>query len=365
MAWGPHSQRYVALYVEVLRLLLLCLQVWHSAGRLDVPFRWGDLPSSETANLLHQLRKVSVGREHQPHEEAGLSRHTEENDHYKVQWAARTPDQPPLSCWDRLWFRYSSFPQRNSSPKFPRLHLPDEQLDWEVTEAKGRDRPRNRHRPLQQSISRLSATAPRWENLLLQFLSFFFNLLHRLLYVQLSDRRLQILMKIPCRYFPDIISFSVCLLIILTTGRNYLEFECALLLLVQWGNLCFWLEGAYKFRPRDHVVKVEATVDSISLLWLRIPTDSKCWRYFTPSSSKFLNKSRVHDLTPTNYSAGLEKNFNQWDPLINGEDDNLIPGTNVTVLQSAIWHRWSLLDDLTIWSVHWNQCTKRQYLLAS
>ncbi|KAF3702603.1 Platelet-activating factor acetylhydrolase [Channa argus] len=33
---------------------------------------------------------------------------------------------------------------------------------------------------------------------------------------------------------------------------------------------------------------------------------------------------------------GLEKNFNQWDPLIDGEDDNLIKGTNVTVLQSAI-----------------------------
>ncbi|XP_041831109.1 platelet-activating factor acetylhydrolase isoform X2 [Melanotaenia boesemani] len=33
---------------------------------------------------------------------------------------------------------------------------------------------------------------------------------------------------------------------------------------------------------------------------------------------------------------GLEKNFNQWDPLINGEDDNLIQGTNVTVLRSAI-----------------------------
>lgn len=33
---------------------------------------------------------------------------------------------------------------------------------------------------------------------------------------------------------------------------------------------------------------------------------------------------------------GLEKNFNQWDPLIDGQDDNLIPGTNVTVLQSAI-----------------------------
>lgn len=35
-------------------------------------------------------------------------------------------------------------------------------------------------------------------------------------------------------------------------------------------------------------------------------------------------------------SAALEKNFNQWDPLIDGEDVNLIPGTNVKVLQSAI-----------------------------
>nr|XP_046229730.1 platelet-activating factor acetylhydrolase isoform X2 [Scatophagus argus] len=33
---------------------------------------------------------------------------------------------------------------------------------------------------------------------------------------------------------------------------------------------------------------------------------------------------------------GLEKNFDQWDPLIDGQDDNLIEGTNVTVLQSAI-----------------------------
>ncbi|XP_070706040.1 platelet-activating factor acetylhydrolase isoform X2 [Pempheris klunzingeri] len=33
---------------------------------------------------------------------------------------------------------------------------------------------------------------------------------------------------------------------------------------------------------------------------------------------------------------GLQKNFNQWDPLIDGQDDNLIQGTNVTVLQSAI-----------------------------
>lgn len=33
---------------------------------------------------------------------------------------------------------------------------------------------------------------------------------------------------------------------------------------------------------------------------------------------------------------GLEKDFNQWDPLIDGQDENLIQGTNVTVLQSAI-----------------------------
>ncbi|KAM9839954.1 platelet-activating factor acetylhydrolase [Aulostomus maculatus] len=33
---------------------------------------------------------------------------------------------------------------------------------------------------------------------------------------------------------------------------------------------------------------------------------------------------------------GLEKDFNRWDHLIDGEDENLIPGTNVTVLQAAI-----------------------------
>uniref|UniRef100_A0AAQ5YB20 Platelet-activating factor acetylhydrolase n=1 Tax=Amphiprion ocellaris TaxID=80972 RepID=A0AAQ5YB20_AMPOC len=33
---------------------------------------------------------------------------------------------------------------------------------------------------------------------------------------------------------------------------------------------------------------------------------------------------------------GLEKDFNQWDALIDGQDENLIQGTNVTVLQSAI-----------------------------
>lgn len=59
-------------------------QVRRSAGRLDVPFRWRALSSGEAANLLHQLREVPVGGEHQPHEEAGLSRHTEENDHHQV-----------------------------------------------------------------------------------------------------------------------------------------------------------------------------------------------------------------------------------------------------------------------------------------
>lgn len=38
----------------------------------------------------------------------------------------------------------------------------------------------------------------------------------------------------------------------------------------------------------------------------------------------------------TQFFSGLEKNFNQWDPLIDGQDENLIQGTNITVLQSAI-----------------------------
>ncbi|XP_030627845.1 platelet-activating factor acetylhydrolase isoform X2 [Chanos chanos] len=32
----------------------------------------------------------------------------------------------------------------------------------------------------------------------------------------------------------------------------------------------------------------------------------------------------------------LERDFDQWDPLIDGKDDNLIPGTNITLLQSSI-----------------------------
>uniref|UniRef100_H3CWG5 Platelet-activating factor acetylhydrolase n=1 Tax=Tetraodon nigroviridis TaxID=99883 RepID=H3CWG5_TETNG len=33
---------------------------------------------------------------------------------------------------------------------------------------------------------------------------------------------------------------------------------------------------------------------------------------------------------------GLDRNFDQWDPLIDGQDENLIEGTNITLLQSAI-----------------------------
>ncbi|XP_030201051.1 platelet-activating factor acetylhydrolase [Gadus morhua] len=33
---------------------------------------------------------------------------------------------------------------------------------------------------------------------------------------------------------------------------------------------------------------------------------------------------------------GLNKDFNQWDPLIEGKDGNLMPGTNITLLQSSI-----------------------------
>lgn len=33
----------------------------------------------------------------------------------------------------------------------------------------------------------------------------------------------------------------------------------------------------------------------------------------------------------------LDREFNQWDPLIDGKDENLIPGTNVRELQASIW----------------------------
>lgn len=82
-------QSILGLGVEVTSVLLVCFwtQVWRSAGRLDVSVKRRDLSSSEAADLLHQLREVSVGGEHQPHEEAGLGCHTEKDDHYQVDWA--------------------------------------------------------------------------------------------------------------------------------------------------------------------------------------------------------------------------------------------------------------------------------------
>lgn len=59
----------------------------------------------------------------------------------------------------------------------------------------------------------------------------------------------------------------------------------------------------------------------------------------------------------TSYFAGMDKNFNQWDPLIDGQDENLIQGTNVTVLQSAIWTASRAAEDawdrLAVrWGIH-------------
>lgn len=95
-----------------------------------------------------------MGGEHQPHEEAGLCSYTEENDHNQVRCAAATlflttaefKFTPVLIV--RKSVASDVFLQGYSSPEFPRLHLPDRQLDREAHEAEGRDRPRGRHRPL-------------------------------------------------------------------------------------------------------------------------------------------------------------------------------------------------------------------------
>nr|XP_057927087.1 platelet-activating factor acetylhydrolase isoform X2 [Doryrhamphus excisus] len=49
-----------------------------------------------------------------------------------------------------------------------------------------------------------------------------------------------------------------------------------------------------------------------------------------------INLSNKATLAFLQRHLGLEKDFNQWDPLIEGDDENLIPGTNVTLLQSAM-----------------------------
>lgn len=52
--------------------------------------------------------------------------------------------------------------------------------------------------------------------------------------------------------------------------------------------------------------------------------------------------------------AGLKKNFDQWDPLIDGKDENLIEGTNVVVLQSAIWTPSHAAENTRDWpTVSW------------
>lgn len=61
--------------------------MWRRFGRLDVPSRGRDLSSGQTTGLFHQLGEVPVGGEHQSHEEAGLSRCTEEDDHHQVSQA--------------------------------------------------------------------------------------------------------------------------------------------------------------------------------------------------------------------------------------------------------------------------------------
>nr|XP_061843370.1 platelet-activating factor acetylhydrolase-like [Nerophis lumbriciformis]XP_061843371.1 platelet-activating factor acetylhydrolase-like [Nerophis lumbriciformis] len=49
-----------------------------------------------------------------------------------------------------------------------------------------------------------------------------------------------------------------------------------------------------------------------------------------------INLSNEATLAFLQRHLGLEKDFNQWDRLIDGEDENLIPGTNVPLLQSAM-----------------------------
>lgn len=51
--------------------------------------------------------------------------------------------------------------------------------------------------------------------------------------------------------------------------------------------------------------------------------------------------------------AGLQKNFNQWDPLIDGRDEDLIEGTNITVLHSAIWPASNIAGSTDLLSPPW------------
>lgn len=182
--------------------------MWRRFGRLDVPSGGRDLSSGQAAALLHQLGEVPVGGEHQPHEEAGLSRRTEEDDHHQVAQARPAaalqvrPTGPPLSSFRGTV--HQSFPD----------------------------------------------------------------------FTFLTGNWIGRLMKL----------------------KGEIDPELAI-------NLCNRATLAFLQR---HLGKLHHTR----------PADA----------------DQADGLPP----AGLDRNFDQWDPLIDGQDENLIEGTNITLLQSAI-----------------------------
>lgn len=214
----------------------LFFQVRHRAGRLDVPFRWRDLSSGQTAHLLYQLREVPVGGEHQPHEEAGLCRHTEEDDHYQVWCSERAQDETEL-CPTLCDFSSGSVPSSEAQSTRASQTSPSSQATGSESWWSWRER-------LTPSLPLTSPTKQRW--------------------------------------------------------------------------------------PSCNAILVRAAT--------RPPAASlSCWAANFDETKNLLG-----------FFSGLEKNFNQWDPLIDGQNENLIEGTNVTVLQSAIWTASCVAQKLAI-----------------
>lgn len=203
--------------------------MWCGVGRLDVPFRRRDLCTGEAADLLHQLREVPVGGEHQPHEEAGLCQHTEENDHHQVQ-AALTLGENEVGVV--LWVVYKSV-------------------------------------------------------VFFELRSFIRGTVHQ--------------------SFPDFTFLTGNWIGKLMKLKGEIDPEIAI-------DLSNKATLAFLQRHLGEKLSPSLPVISLTLFIFCVPSDHKSCLDF----------------------AGLEANFNQWDPLIDGQDENLIPGTNVTVLQSAI-----------------------------
>lgn len=88
------------------------VQVRRRLGRLDVPSRGPDLSWGQTAAVFHQLGDVPVGGEHHAHEEAGLSRHAEEDDHHQVSQA------PPAAGVEKN-LTWPPFPRGTVHQSFP------------------------------------------------------------------------------------------------------------------------------------------------------------------------------------------------------------------------------------------------------